>query len=156
MLGNNSLAWSLERKWNLSFHFFFLSFWIFQIATSRRQEGDSGLGKRSFKMSQQFSLTPFFSFILLSSFFSLSLCVVLVLFARRVAETMQCLFKVATVLAGKLFYRLPVNHSSWTPALLSTVSLSPAFARIFVASFSSSFVYLGGNSPLSLSVGIFL
>ena len=36
---------------------------------------------------------------------------------------MQCLFKVATVLAGKLFHRLPVNHSSWTPALLSAVSL---------------------------------
>lgn len=38
-------------------------------------------------------------------------------------------FKVATVLAGKLFDRLPLNHSSRTPALLSSV-LPPPVATV--------------------------
>lgn len=49
-------------------------------------------------------------------------------------------FKVATVLAGKLFDRLPLNHSSRTPALLSSVLPPPvATALAFCLSFSLPF-----------------
>lgn len=60
-------------------------------------------------------------------------------------------FKVATVLAGKLFDRLPLNHSSRTPALLSSIPPPPVAdsttPRLFVSlflfpSFSSARLFL--------------
>jgi len=45
--------------------------------------------------------------------------------AERAARGAHRRFEVATVLAGKLFDRLPLNHSSRTPALLSRVLPPP-------------------------------
>lgn len=61
-------------------------------------------------------------------------------------EGAHCRFKVATVLAGKLFDRLPLNHSSRTPALLSSV-LPPPVATTLTFCLSFSFFLLSPSSP---------
>lgn len=60
-------------------------------------------------------------------------------YAARAARRAHRRFKVATVLAGKLFDRLPLNHSSRTPALLSSIPPPPVAGsttpRLFVSLF---------------------
>lgn len=103
-------------------------------------------------MDQQISLLPHPRSIFLSSFrFRLSLPARCSIHTARAARRAHRRFKVATVLAGKLFDRLPLNHSSRTPALLSSILPPPMADSTTLDSLSLSFslaLLCDGRAPL--------
>lgn len=82
-------------------------------------------------MVQQISLLPHPRSILFFFAWFLSPSPSEVLDTARAARRAHCRFKVATVLAGKLFDRLPLNHSSRTPALLSSILPPPVWLALY-------------------------
>lgn len=73
-------------------------------------------------------------------------------YAAPAARRAHRRFKVATMLAGKLFDRLPLNHSSRTPALLSSI-LPPPVAG---STTPGLFVSLSFSSPSAMAARLFL